>query len=144
VAKLEQKLLDSSRAGPYLAPPGAGALASAVRKAGLQLVRVDLKGVRDKQGLLDAVAKALRFPEWFGGNWDALQDCLTDLSWNKARGYVVLLEHGAEFTQCAPREIAAAIEVFESVAEYWAEQDKPFWTLLGGIKTPVPGVKPLA
>ena len=144
MATLEEKLKDSSHAGPYLAPRDSRVLAGAVRKSGLKLVRVDLKGVHDKPGLLNAIAQALKFPDWFGGNWDALEDCLTDLSWDKARGYVVLLEHCAEIARRAPQDIAAAIEVFESVAEYWDEQDKPFWTLFGGVETPVAGVTRLA
>lgn len=144
MTKLEEKLRDSSHAGPYLAPRDMRALAGAVKKCGLKLVRVDLKGVHDKQGLLDATAKALKFPEWFGGNWDALEDCLTDLSWLKANGYVVLLEHCGELVRRAPHEFAMSTQVFESVAEYWDEKDKPFWTLFGGIKAPVSGIKPLA
>ncbi|WP_446686701.1 barstar family protein [Pseudofulvimonas gallinarii] len=27
------------------------------------------------------MAAVFRFPEWFGDNWDALADCLADLSW---------------------------------------------------------------
>ena len=120
------------------------AFLGAVKKSGLKLIRVSLKDVHDKQSLLDAIASALDFPEWFGRNWDALEDCLTDLSWKKASGYVLLLEHSAEFARRLPHELAVAIEVFESVAEYWDERDKPFWTLFGGIERPVPGIQPLA
>src|SRR5512146_2694235 len=141
---LEAKLQNASHAGPYLAPRDLPALADAVRKSGLNLVRIDLKGVHDKQALLDAVAGALKFPDWFGDNWDALEDCLTDLSWNKARGYVVLLEHCAELVKRAPHDLATAIEIFESVSEYWDEQDKPFWTLFEGIDVPVAGIRPLS
>lgn len=141
---LETRLLDSSHAGPYLAPRNLRAFLGAVKKSKLKLIRINLKGVHDKQSLLDAIASALDFPEWFGRNWDALEDCLTDLSWKKAIGYVLLLEHSADFARRSPHEFAVAIEVFESVAEYWDEQDKPFWTLFGGIEQPVAGVKPLA
>ncbi len=141
---LEARLHDSSHAGPYLAPRDLRAFLGAVKKSGLKLIRIDLKSVRDKKGLLDAIASALEFPDWFGGNWDALEDCLTDLSWKKAAGYVLLIGHCAEFARRSPHELAVAIEVFESVAEYWDEQDKPFWTLFGGIDKPVAGIGPLA
>lgn len=37
--------------------------------------------VRDKPGLLEALARALDLPGWSGRNWDALSDCLRDLGW---------------------------------------------------------------
>ena len=43
-------------------------------------IRVDLAGCSDKATLLARLAAALQFPDWFGHNWDALSDCLTDLS----------------------------------------------------------------
>lgn len=36
--------------------------------------------VRDKEGLHGWLAKSLGFWDWYGGNLDALYDCLTDLS----------------------------------------------------------------
>ncbi|MBI3917701.1 MAG: barstar family protein [Betaproteobacteria bacterium] len=140
---LEARLRDTARAGPYLAPNDLRALADAVRKSDLTLLRLDIKGVRDKRDLLAAIAAALEFPEWFGGNWDALEERLTELPCNQTHGFVLLLDHCAEFARHSPNEFAAAIEIFESAAEFWAEQDKVFWTLFGGIKTPVAGIRPL-
>jgi len=34
-----------------------------------------------KQELLGRIAGGLSFPDYFGGNWDALIDCLSDLTW---------------------------------------------------------------
>jgi hypothetical protein len=39
------------------------------------------KGIKSKRELLDFLAEALEFPSYFGCNWDALDECLTDLSW---------------------------------------------------------------
>ncbi len=38
-------------------------------------------GIQSKAALLDALFVALRFPDYFGGNWDALDECIRDLSW---------------------------------------------------------------
>ena len=140
---LEGRLLDATRAGPYLAPADLRALLEAVRRSGLKLLRIDLKDVRDKTGLLRALASGLEFPEWFGGNWDALEECLTELG-DAPRGYVLLLDHCAELVEHAPHDFTMAMEIFEDVAEFWAEQGKGFWTLFGGIVKPVPGLRPLA
>lgn len=36
---------------------------------------------------------ALLFPGWFGWNWDALSDCLRDLNWLPADGYLIVVEN---------------------------------------------------
>ena len=69
-----------------------------------------------KQGVLAAVASGLRFPEYFGGNWDALDECLSDLSWIPAPG-VVLVFHGAErLWREVPRVAAVLLEIWLSAA----------------------------
>jgi hypothetical protein len=45
---------------------------------------------KDKAAALSAIAEALEFPDWFGGNLDALHDSLIDLSWLPAGDHVLL------------------------------------------------------
>jgi RNAse (barnase) inhibitor barstar len=43
------------------------------------------RGIADKPDLLRHIAAKLNFPDYFGFNWDALDECLADLSWLQAR-----------------------------------------------------------
>ena len=36
-------------------------------------------------------AQALKFPDYFGHNWDAMEECLADLEWLPAKGYILLV-----------------------------------------------------
>src|SRR5690242_7078030 len=40
---------------------------------------------------LRLLGQAFRFPSYFGMNWDAADECLADMSWEPAAGYVALL-----------------------------------------------------
>ncbi len=41
---------------------------------------VDLSGVKTAEQLHEELKKAFEFPEYYGGNLDALHDCLTDIA----------------------------------------------------------------
>ena len=41
---------------------------------------VDLSGVKTTEQLHEELKKAFEFPEYYGGNLDALHDCLTDIA----------------------------------------------------------------
>lgn len=47
--------------------------------------------LRRKQDLLRALATGLNLPKYFGHNWDALEECLRDLSWLGDESTIVLL-----------------------------------------------------
>lgn len=93
--------------------------------------RINLAQVTDKESFLAAVGRALDFPDWYGHNWDALADCLTDLSWMAADGYVVILDHADTFANASPADFAMALSVFQEAADTWREDGIPFWTLVG-------------
>ena len=42
---------------------------------------LDAKLMTTKATLFDECQRVLRFPEYFGRNWDALDECLRDLDW---------------------------------------------------------------
>ena len=118
--KLIQRLQDPSRSGVYRVSR-MDEVEDAVQGSKLSLVRI---AFADKAALLNNMACALGFPDWFGHNWDALEDCLTDLSWRDAPGHVLLIE--------SPRpgdDLGVLVDVLRSSAESWASRGKPFFAL---------------
>lgn len=129
--ELRSVLADPALSGVYMVEAsGSADFLAAAMALDFAAAAVDLSGCTEKQDALARFAKALRFPAWFGGNLDALADCLTDMSWWPAAGYLLLLEHAAEWREAEPEEFDTTLEVIEEAAQGWAVQRKPFWALL--------------
>ncbi|MWA09807.1 barstar family protein [Streptomyces sp. BA2] len=100
------------------------AVLEAVRAAGLGTVSLDLRGVSDKAAFMERCARALELPDWFGRNWDALADCLTDLGWAPAApGRLLVVTGWQEYAEAAPQEWIVAQEVFADAVEYARERE---------------------
>lgn len=124
----ENLLRNFQRNGVYRAPVrGLDALLEAAGQAGLAGFRIDLAGVTDRPELLKRFAAPLNFPDWYGQNWDALADCLADLSWIEAEGYLFLLENADDLRSAHPDEFITMLQVFAAVTESWREAGIPFW-----------------
>lgn len=121
MSKLLQRLQDPSRSGVYRASHR-DAIADALRGSKLFLVSIPFD---EKEKLLRNIAAALDFPAWFGHNWDALEDCLTDLSWREAPGYVLLFERA----KAGDDDLGVLNDVLRSSAEFWAGRGKPFFAV---------------
>ena len=125
MSKLLQRLRDASKSGVYRAPHDRD-IVDALRGSALGVVHIGLAGAAGKDALLQRIARALAFPDWFGGNWDALEDCLTDLSWSNAGGHVLLFE-GAAGLPADERGIL--VDILASAAWSWAERQRPFFAV---------------
>jgi RNAse (barnase) inhibitor barstar len=132
-ADYDSLLTDPGEAGIFVRPEDAAALDAAAERAGLARWTVDLAGVRTKDGLLARLAERLGFPEWFGGNWDALNDVLAEQAWEQPRGIVLTLEHCGDLAAADPEAFETALEVLDSVAESCYDEDIPFWVLVEGV-----------
>ncbi len=61
---------------------------------------IDAAGIGDEGELFSAFASVLSFPDWFGGNWDALLDCLRDVGGDERPAAVTLVVEDAG--RCSP------------------------------------------
>jgi hypothetical protein len=112
--------------GVFLAPEDTDALRATAGGARLTWFDLNLARVETKQEFLAACKKVLRLPRFFGGNWDALADCLKDLCADS----MVNCRNCGQFAEAAPDDYATALEVFQDAANFWAERGSTFVALV--------------
>lgn len=81
-----------------------------VEAAGWGFVLLDTTAVHDKAGLLDVCATAFDLPRWFGRNWDALADSLSDRSTGEPE--LVLWEGWRELLDHDHDTVDVALQIF--------------------------------
>jgi len=118
-----------------------GPAASVELKALCRIKQVELfhgsgQHVCSKQRFLATLARALHFPHWFGMNWDALFDSLTDFAWQEHTAHVLLLSGFGAFARHAPPEFAAALAVLADAAAFWEQRDVRFLVLIEPQRLP--------
>jgi Barstar (barnase inhibitor) len=93
---------------------------------GIGLVRIDGHEIADAGDLMDALAVGFSFPGYFGRNWDAVEECLRDLSWLPAEGYALVIRGAERLWSRDPRLAGRLVESWLFCAEHWARREKPF------------------
>lgn len=74
-------------------------------------------GIQSKGALLDALARAGQFPEYFGGNWDALLDCLRDFGWVREKQIVIV--HSDVPLHANPVDCRIYLEILREAVNDW-------------------------
>ena len=100
------------------------ALVKKLRKStrGYLIIRIDSRDCKNKEELFGEFTYQFDFPEYFGYNWDALKDCMTDLSWfdDRYKG-IILIVNGQK--DLLSQEKAEDKEYFYTtlldIATYW-------------------------
>ncbi len=105
-------------------------LEDAVVGLGRRCVVLDGSDVEDRTAFFRLCEQAFSLPEWFGHNWDALEECLADL--DAEDGVVVLWSDWALFAEAEPDEYATALDVFSDTARTLGLDGTPFLVLLVG------------
>ncbi|HEY8101174.1 MAG TPA: barstar family protein [Burkholderiaceae bacterium] len=81
-----------------------------------------------KQQVLAIIAEAFCFPKHFGKNFDALEDCLTDLAYKAGpqQGFLIVLEQLPNTPKFDKEARETLLDVFRDAADFWAEKKIPF------------------
>jgi len=96
-----------------------------------------------KADFLQAIADAMFFPRHFGHNWDALEDCLTDLDWLNGDRFILLYEQPDLFAQTEPSEWLVALDILRSTVAYWSTKKRTLSVLFQGRSTALVGLESL-
>lgn len=57
------------------------------------VLNLDGKKMGSLNGMYNEFSEVFKLPDYFGKNLNALSECLTDLEWLPAKGYLVLIKH---------------------------------------------------
>ena len=127
-----ERFLTSAQPGLYrlLAHSATTRITELCRLKDAELFRINGEQVRTKRRFLAVIARALQLPRWFGMNWDALADSLTDFAWETGTTHVLLLSALDGFASAAPLDFGTALGVLDDAASFWAERDVRFLVLI--------------
>jgi RNAse (barnase) inhibitor barstar len=137
----ENLLKDVDASGVFHLPPARQqGIETCANKAHFCVLKTDITERASTEATLLQLGATLDFPNWYGANFDALYDCLTDPTWQPAKGHVLLINGLGHLRKTAPTDFATLIEVLQAVAEARRAMNTPFWAL---IDTPARGIPKL-
>ena len=103
-------------------------LQAAAQASGQHFLYANLAHIETKAEALELIGQAFHLPAYFGKNFDALYDCMTDLVHKSGPqpGFIVVLEQipaHAKFDKEAREQL---LDIFRDAADYWADRKIPF------------------
>ena len=104
-----------------IVPAGTKATALVKTPVGFALRMIDGKKCATPAGLFKEFACALGFPDYFGHNWDAMEECLADFEWLPAKGYVLLITDAQAVLPGDEDEYETFLEILSDAGEAWSK-----------------------
>jgi len=133
-----ESVVEANKGGVWFVPDALEMrqVQAVAKGAGFASFHIDGKNIQRKEQLLNHVATALHFPKSFGHNWDALEECLTDLEWVDADGYILYYDHIDGLLGTHPDQFETLVEILRDAVGSWKEDGSAMIVLLSGAKAP--------
>lgn len=111
--------------------------------ASCPVVVLDGTTTANREGFFTEIARELYFPDYFGRNWDAVYDCLTDPGVLPSGGAAIVFDGFERFVEAEPDQWRIALKVFQDACAIWRPLDRPLYVLLKSSGEPLAGIPPL-
>lgn len=108
--------------------------------ADVLIIELDGSKMRTVDGLFSEYQRGFLFPEYFGWNWNAFDECIRDLEWLPARKYVTIIGRADQLLSKEGAEITTYLRIIQSAGKSWSSRvglgyerghsDIPFNTVL--------------
>lgn len=102
------------------------AVGEVARELGLAFMVAECDRARSRSAVLRAIAKAVDFPVYFGGNFDSLFDCLCDTVLDQKTGVVLWLDKLHSGDPALTDDAAKIISVCADVVAFAEESGRSF------------------
>jgi RNAse (barnase) inhibitor barstar len=132
-----------SRTRPWVHELSADPASEVVRDAdarGVLVIQLDGSKMRSVEELFREYVREFRFPEFFGWNWDAFDECMTVLEALPAHAYLTLIRNPDQLLRDEPTAGPTFRRLLEDIGQSWANSfaldekwgggDVPFNTIL--------------
>ena len=78
--------------------------------------------MRSLEAMDNEFGAVMQFPDYFGENWGAFKDCLTDLAWMPAKAYVLVIVDADQVLVDTPEsQFKILYKTLTTVSQEWAE-----------------------
>ena len=103
-------------------------LQAAAQEVGHHFLYTNLSEAKDKQEVLDIIARDFLFPDHFGKNLDAMYDCITDTVHKSGPqpGFVVVLELLPDAVRMDREAREQLLDAFRDASDFWSERKIAF------------------
>jgi len=89
-------------------------------KEGFSIFCLDGRNMTSLDGVFEEFGDSLKFPDYYGRNSAALEECLTDLSWIQSAGYVIVVANACLLLRDEPpSELTWLMALLDRVCKEW-------------------------
>ena len=134
---VERLLADKSRCGLYRIAPDWGDAGEGPAQRWTTLAPLPRI---DRKSLLAALGSTLAFPDYYGQNWDAAWDCLSELSWPAEQLLVVHLPIPAGCT-VIESDLEVFLELMSDACQHWSEHGQALCLLVESAQPDLPALR---
>ena len=90
------------------------------------IVRVRGRKSSDEARFFDELAAAMQFPYYFGENWSAVWDCITDLNWLKGSSFLIVFDSAEYLLTESPRGFKLLLDELTDANTLWHRETADF------------------
>ncbi|WP_458119810.1 barstar family protein [Paenibacillus sp. Z6-24] len=91
-----------------------------INNQNVRVTFLDGENCRTIDGVFEEFNEKFSFPSYFGWNWNALEECLSDLDWLNAQGHLVCMGNAEQLLYLSDNDLSAILDILKITALEWS------------------------
>jgi RNAse (barnase) inhibitor barstar len=91
------------------------------------VARIPGEKCETKEDLFTHFGSTLKFPNYFGKNWNAFEECIRDLEWLPAGGYVIVIDRAERLLIVNESDYRLFVDIMQKAGREWGKPQLGEW-----------------